>query len=103
MKKILALSVVAVFCAVVSLAAEGKKPMGKTMEGTITKVDTAAKMMTVKDSAGKETAVYWNDSTKVGGDEMKEGAVVHYRGTEQDGKMTAKWLHVGALGAKKKM
>jgi hypothetical protein len=103
MKKIVALAVVAVLCAVVSLAAEGRKPMGKTMEGTITKVDTAGKMMTVKDSAGKETTVYWSGSTKVLGDPMKEGAVVHYRGAEKDGKMMANWVHVGEMGAKKKM
>lgn len=107
MKKILALSVVAVFCAVASLAGDekmgDKKPMGKANEGTITKVDSAGKMMTVKDSAGKETTVYWNDSTKVGGDEMKEGAVVHWRGEEKDGKMMATWVHVGAMGAKHKM
>jgi hypothetical protein len=101
MKKILALSVVAVLCAVVVLAGDekmGDKKMGeKTMEGTITKMDTAGKMMVVKDSAGKETTVYWNDTTKVAGDEMKEGALVHWTGAEKDGKMWAKWVHVGEM------
>ncbi len=104
MKKILALSVVAILCAVVVLAGDekmgGKKPMH---EGTITKMDTAGKTMTVKDSAGKETAVYWNDATKVEGDEMKEGALVHWWGSEKDGKMWATKVHVGELKAKKKM
>lgn len=107
MKRILALSVLALFCAVVSLAGDekmgDKKPMGKANTGTITKIDTAGKMMMVKDSAGKETTVYWNDATKVGGDEMKEGAMVHWRGAEKDGKMVATWVHVGEMGAKKKM
>ncbi len=61
------------------------------------------RMMTVKDSAGKETTVYWNDSTTVGGDEMGEGALVHWRGAEKDGKMMATWVHVGAMGAGTKM
>ncbi len=106
-KKILALSVVAALCAVVTLAGDekmgGNKPMGKMNEGTITKVDTAGKMMTVKDSVGKETTVYWNDATKVSGDEMKEGAIVHWAGTEKDGKMWATKVHVGEMKMKKKM
>jgi hypothetical protein len=105
MKKILALSVVAVLCAVVVLAGDekmgDKKMMGKTNEGTISKMDMAGKMMMVKDSAGKETTVYWNDATKVAGDEMKEGALVHWKGMEKDGKMWATWVHVGEM--KKKM
>jgi hypothetical protein len=104
MKKILALSVVAVLCAVVVLAGDekmGDKKMGKTNEGTISKMDMASKMMMVKDSAGKETTVYWNDATKVAGDEMKEGALVHWTGSEKDGKMWATWVHVGEM--KKKM
>ena len=100
MKKILALSVVAVLCAVVVMAG-GEKMMGKMNEGTISKMDMAGKMMMVKDATGKETAVYWNDTTKVSGDEMKEGSLVHWAGTEKDGKMWATKVHVGAM--KKKM
>ena len=101
-KKILALSVVAVLCAVVTLAGD-EKPMGKMNEGTITKIDMAGKMMTVKDSADKETTVYWNDTTKVSGDEMKEDAIVHWAGAEKDGKMWATKVHVGEMKMKKKM
>jgi hypothetical protein len=101
-KKILALSVVAVLCAVVTLAGDDK-PMGKMNEGTITKMDMAGKMMMVKDATGKETAVYWNDTTKVSGDEMKEGSLVHWAGTEKDGKMWATKVHVGEMKMKKKM
>ena len=107
MKKILALSVVAALSAVVVLAGDEKMGekhmMGKMHEGTITKVDSAGKMMMVKDSAGKEMEVYWNDSTKVEGDEMKEGALVHWWGSEKDGKMWATRVHVGELKMKKKM
>jgi hypothetical protein len=99
MKKILALSVVAVLCAVVVLAGDAKH-MGKMNGGTITKMDTAGKMMVVKDSAGTETTVYWNDTTTVSGDEMKEGAMVHWAGVEKDGKMWATKVHVGAMQKK---
>ena len=97
MKKAFALSLVAALCiAVVAVAGEDKMS-GKAMEGTITKVDSAAKMMMVKDSAGKETAVYWNDTTKVEGGEVKEGQMVHYKGDMKDGKMWAKWVHIGEM------
>ena len=95
MKKVFALSLVAVLClAVVAMA--GKK-MGGASEGTITKVDMAGKMMMVKDSAGKESTIYWTDATKVEGGELKEGSLVHYKGTEKDGKMWATWVHVGEM------
>ena len=98
MKKVLALSVVVALCTVVMLAGDEKMgSKGKTNEGTISKMDMAGKMMVVKDSAGKETTVYWNDATKVAGDEMKEGAVVHWTGSEKDGKMWATWVHVGEM------
>jgi len=93
MKKVFALSLVAALClAVVAYAGDDKmagkdKMGGKSMEGTISKLDMAGKMMTVKDSAGKETAVYWNDTTKVEGGDLKEGSMVHYKGAEKDGKM----------------
>ena len=102
MKKILALSVVVGLCAIVMLAGDEKmgdkgKMGAKPMEGVITKMDSAGKMMMVKDAAGKEMAIYWNDSTKVAGDEMKEGAKVHWKGAEKDGKMWATWVHVGEM------
>lgn len=101
MKKVFALSLVAVLClAVVAVAGDDKmagKKMGGASEGTITKVDMAGKMMMVKDSAGKESTIYWTDATKVEGGELKEGSLVHYKGTEKDGKMWATWVHVGEM------
>jgi hypothetical protein len=98
MKKILGLSVAAILCiAIVAIAGDDKKMGGKANEGTIAKLDMAGKMMVVKDSAGKETTVYWNDKTKTGGEEMKEGALVHWKGTEKDGRMWATWVHVGEM------
>ena len=100
MKKVFALSLVAVLCiAVVAVAGDDKMAAkdGKSMEGTISKVDMAGKMMMVKDSAGKESAVYWNDTTKVEGGEVKEGSMVHYKGSMKDGKMWASWVHIGEM------
>ena len=96
MKKVWVLSVAAVLCLALVALADDKMAGGKTMEGTISKVDMAGKMMMVKGSDGKETAVYWNDSTKVEG-EVKEGQLVHYKGETKDGKMTASWVHVGEM------
>jgi hypothetical protein len=99
MKKVFALSLVAVLCiAVVAVAGDEKMGKdGKAMEGTISKLDMAGKMMMVKDSAGKESAVYWTDATKVEGGELKEGSLVHYKGAAKDGKMWASWVHVGEM------
>ncbi len=100
MKKIWALSLVAVLClAVVAIAGDDKmgKMDGKAMEGKITKVDMAAKMMMVKDAAGKDSTIYWNDATKVEGGDLKEGAMVQYKAAEKDGKWWATWVHVGEM------
>jgi hypothetical protein len=89
--------------AVVALAGDDKMGgdkghMGKgMMAGNITKVDMAGKMMMVKDADGKESAVYWNDTTKVEGGDLKEGSKVHYKGETKDGKMWASWVHVGEM------
>jgi Domain of unknown function (DUF5666) len=98
MKKVLALAVIAVFCAVVGLA---NQPMeGKGVEGTISKVDMAGKSFVVKTADGKETTYYWNDTTKVQGT-LKEGETVHVQAAEKDGKMWASAVHVGKLEPKK--
>ena len=96
MKKLWALSLVAALC-VAAVAVAGEQMDGKKIEGTITKVDLAAKTLTVKDAAGNETAIYWNDATKVEGGALKEGEKVHVKATEKDGKMWATWVHVGEM------
>ncbi|HEY7573602.1 MAG TPA: hypothetical protein VIB08_00395 [Thermoanaerobaculia bacterium] len=95
MKRFLAfVLVLGVALSTVALAGDAKMS-GKKMSGTITKVDNDQKMMTVKDSAGKEWTVYWNDATKVEGGAPKEGAMVSFATTSKDGKMTATWLKTG--------
>ena len=100
MKKVLGIAVAIMLCVSLVALAGGDKGAGK-MGGTITKLDTAQKMMVVKDKDGKEWSIYWNDSTKVEGGELKEGEMVHFKAAEQDGKMWASWLHVGKMEATK--
>ncbi|HEY3204550.1 MAG TPA: hypothetical protein VGL03_12935 [Thermoanaerobaculia bacterium] len=95
MRKVLALAVIAVFCAAVGLAHGGKG-----IEGTISKLDMAGKSMVVKAADGTETTVYWNDSTKVQGT-LKEGEIVHIKSSEKDGKVWATSVHVGKMEPKK--
>jgi hypothetical protein len=96
MKRFLAAALVlGVALSVVALADEHKMS-GKAMSGTVTKVDEAGKMMTVKDKAGKEWTIYWNDQTKVEGGAPKEGAMIHFKAGNKDGKMTATWVKTEA-------
>ncbi len=98
MKKVLALAVVAVFIAVVGLA--NQHMAGKSIEGTISKVDMAGKSMVVKTADGKESTIFWNDSTKLQGTPT-EGEMVHVKATDKDGKEWATWVHVGKMQPKK--
>jgi YD repeat-containing protein len=96
MRKIAALSVILVLVLSGTALAGGDK----THEAAITKVDSAGKVMTVKDKSGKETEIYWTDSTKLAGKAMAEGETVHYKAKMENGKLTAYWVHVGALEEK---
>jgi len=93
MKRVLALCVVLAVClgsAVLAQDSEKSEKMaGKMVTGTVTKVDSTAKMMTVRDNTGKETTVYWDDSTKVDGGSPTEGATVAFTAVEKDGKTLA--------------
>ncbi len=97
MRKISALSLVAALCVATASIAGGDQMDDKPMEGKITKVDKASRTMAVKDAAGRESTLYWNDATKVEGGALKEGATVHYKATERDGKWWATWVHVGPM------
>jgi hypothetical protein len=95
MKRFLALALV-LGVALSTVALADHMGGGKSMGGTITKVDAAQKVMTVKDKSGKEWTIYWNDQTKVEGDAPKEGAMVHFKATSKDGKMWATWVKTEA-------
>jgi Cu/Ag efflux protein CusF len=92
MKKALALAVVLVFCAAIGFAAGADKAV-KPIEATISKLDMAGKSMVVKKADGKEMTIYWNDDTKVEG-VLKEGATIHFKTSEKDGKTWATKVHI---------
>lgn len=98
MKKFLALAVVAAFVlAIPALAGEEKKAdKGNMMwaKGTITAWDDATKMMKVKDEAGKEMSITWNDKTKVHGT-AKVGEMVKVEFTKEKDMMMATHVFVG--------
>jgi hypothetical protein len=96
MKRLLAMSLLLVFCTAVALA-HGHE--GKATEATITKLDMSGKSMVVKTADGKEMTIYWNDATKVQGT-LKEGETVHVKTSEKDGKTWATWVHVGKMEKK---
>lgn len=112
MKRLAALTIAAVLCTGLVAWAQDSMKSDDSMKkdsgmksskmmacrGTITKMDKDAKMMTMKDSKGKEETCYWDDSTKVKG-EMKEGAMASVKCEMKDGKMMAK--QVTMMGEKK--
>jgi hypothetical protein len=49
----------------------------------------------VSDSKGTSWTIQWNDSTRILGGELKEGAAVKVGYTEGDGKMWATWIRMG--------
>jgi hypothetical protein len=66
---------------------------GKSITGTITRVDNSAKMMTVRDDSGKEKTIYWDDSTSLSGT-PSEGSSVTVSTTDKDGKTMATTIQV---------
>jgi hypothetical protein len=83
---------IAVVClAAVAVAAPDTN---KTIIGTITKIDNAAKSMVVKDTSGTETTIYWNEGSKVDGGELREGSTVKVDTKDQDGKTMATNIQV---------
>lgn len=92
MKRVLAFCLVLAFCTASAIIAQdtSKSQMSaKPTTGTVTKVDSSAKMMTVKDDSGKEWTVYWDDATKVSGGSPTEGATVTFVTVDRDGKTVA--------------
>jgi len=99
MKKTMILAALAIFTiSFAALAADKAKSSAageKSAAGAIAKVDTAGKSITVNDSKGASWTFQWNDSTRILGAELKEGAAVKVGYTEGDGKMWATWIRVG--------
>jgi hypothetical protein len=97
MKKAFAVSLAVMLClSAIALAADNDKSMqGATIQGTITKVSAADKALTVKDTQGNETTVFWDESTRISGD-LKEGSTVSLTVADKDGKKLASSISVRA-------
>ena len=102
MKKILTLAVLATLA--VSLAAiandspKAKSGGEKVVSGSIARLDTANKSLTVTDSKGASWTILWNDSTRILGGELKEGQPVKLGYVEAQDKMWATWIRAGEAG-----
>jgi Cu/Ag efflux protein CusF len=69
-------------------------PQAKSVRGTVTQMDNTQKFVVVKDDAGQLVTVYFNDSTRISGGDLKEGAAVSVQTTEQDGKTVATLIQI---------
>lgn len=92
MRKLTTLLALALFTVSLAAVAGDKKPGEKKVSGTISKLDIANKSMTVTDDKGAGVTIQWNDSTRVMGDDLKEGGAVTVGYVEADGKMWASWI-----------
>jgi YD repeat-containing protein len=94
MRKVLTVSLGLLLCLSAIALAGDNNAADKTIQGTITRVDTAGKMVTVKEASGNETTVAWNDSTRITGGELKEGASVSLTVSDKGGSPTATSIEV---------
>ena len=75
----------------------------KPVTGTIARVDMDLRMLVVKNSQGQESTVYWNDSTRVDGGSLQEGATVTIQTKDDAGRILATSIQVTPkAGAKPK-
>jgi hypothetical protein len=70
------------------------KVHGLSVTGTVVSVDSAAKKMTVKTSAGKQVPLVWTGATKTAGGTVKAGAKVTVRYLEKEGKNIATSIRI---------
>jgi hypothetical protein len=92
--RIIILSLAVLLVATSLFAATTKAPAaakshGKSVHGTVAKLDDAAKTFEVKSSAKKTYDLQWNDATKVTGGTLKDGEAVTVKYMVHDGKNVA--------------
>jgi hypothetical protein len=92
MRKLTALLALALFAVSLAAVAGDKKAGEKTVSGTISKLDLSNRSMTVTDDKSATWTIQWTDSTRVMGDDLKEGGTVSVGYVEADGKMWASWI-----------
>jgi hypothetical protein len=94
MKKVSVLVVLALIAVALALPAGETKKGEKLVSGTISRLDTSNRSMTVTDSKGASWTIRWSDSTRVLGGELKEGAAVRLGCTESENQLWATWIKV---------
>jgi len=75
------------------------KAHGITVNGRITRLDSAKKTLSVRDSVGKEVPLSWTGATKIAGGELKVGGAVTLRYLDKDGKHIAAYIRVNGDAA----
>jgi len=109
MKRILAVVAAAMLCLSAASWAAAQEPekgsgdqkgksasAGKTVQGTIVKVDNDQKMLVIRDDSGTSTTVYWDSATQMGSSDLKEGQTVSVATTERNGKTFATSIQASA-------
>ena len=71
------------------------KVHGISLSGRVSKIDAAAKTLSVRDGSGHEVAFAWTAATKITGGDPKVGDVVTLRYLDKDKKHIATTIHVG--------
>jgi hypothetical protein len=94
MKRVSMLVALAVLAISIAVPAGEVKKGEKLVSGTISRLDTANRSMTVTDSKGASWTIQWSDSTRVLGGELKEGAAVQLGCTESENQHWATWIKV---------
>jgi len=94
MKRVSMLVVLAILAiSIAAPAGEGKKGE-KVVSGSVTRLDTGARSLTVTDGKGATWTIQWTDSTRVLGGELKEGAAIQLGYTESENQHWATWIKV---------
>jgi hypothetical protein len=90
------------FSALLSGAPANKaKVHGYSLSGTVSSVDQSRKTFVVKNSAGRNTTLYWTSATTIVGGELKAGGKVTLRYLDKDGKHIATSVVVAEVSAQK--
>ena len=92
---IVSLAVLLVVSSVFAATTKAPASHGKSVRGTLQKLDEPAKTFSVKARAG-QTALEWNAATRVTGGSLKDGETVTVRYMVHDGKNVATSIMIAA-------
>ena len=94
MKRVSMLVALAVLAISIAVPAGEAKKGEKLVSGTIARLETSTRVLTVTDEKGASWMIQWTDSTRVLGGELKEGAAVQLGYTESENQHWATWIRV---------